>query len=296
MNTTKQNPHQEITNHIIAALETAEANEWKCPWHRPALGWPVNALTEAKYRGSNTLSLWLMAHIHGYSSNKWGTYRQWQKLDSHVKRGEKAARIILYKQIEKETDDGDKQTSRIYQTHCVFNANQIVGWTDCENTDASAEQDSIIPVEAAEQFIKAVDANTKIGGITASYNCKTDKITMPDQSKFVGSDTSETWYATLLHELVHWTGHKTRLNRFGESTANTKDYAFEELIAEFGSAFLCKELGITNSIRADHVHYLKHWLQLLKEDDRAVFRASAKASTAVEFLHKKTRYATQHQS
>ena len=112
-------------------------------------------------------------------------------------------------------------------------------------------------------------------------------MTMTDEARFIDTATmtrSEAFYATELHECVHWSGASARLNRQFGKRFGDQAYAFEELVAELGAAFLCAELGISNAPRADHAQYLTHWLAVLKHDKRALFHAAAKAAEATSFL------------
>ena len=144
-------------------------------------------------------------------------------------------------------------------------------------------------IEHADQFIAATKAKIEHGGERAYYRPSTDHIQMPDESRFTGTDTmtrEEGYYATLLHELTHWSGAKARLNReFGKRFGDNA-YAAEELVAEIASAFLSSELQITQDTRPDHAKYLAHWLKLMKDDSRAIFTAAAKANEAVSYLKK----------
>jgi len=97
---------------------------------------------------------------------------------------------------------------------------------------------------------------------------------------------AESFYATLAHESTHWTKHPSRLDRsFGRKSWGDEGYAQEELVAELASAFLCADLGITPEVRDDHAAYIASWLQVLKNDKRAIFSAAAHAQKAVSFLH-----------
>src|SRR5690606_30117241 len=125
------------------------------------------------------------------------------------------------------------------------------------------------------------------GGESAFYRPSTDHIQMPEEGLFCGTDTmtrSEGYFAVLLHELIHASGAKHRLDRDLGGRFGDNAYAAEELVAEIGSAFLCAELGITQDVRADHAQYLAHWLKMMKDDSRALFAAAAKASQAVAYL------------
>ena len=145
----------------------------------------------------------------------------------------------------------------------------------------------IVSNEAAERFVAATGVRIEHGGQRAYYRPSTDHIQMPDEGLFAGTDTmsrDESYYAVQLHELIHWTGASHRLDRqFGKRFGDAA-YSAEELTAELGAAFLCSELGITQDTRPDHAQYLAHWLQLLKDDSRAIFTAAAKASQAVAYL------------
>ncbi len=166
----------------------------------------------------------------------------------------------------------------------VFNAAQIDGYAVAEPPEPLGP---IERIEAVDRFLKHTGAQVVIGGERAYYRPSTDTIHMPDEGLFTGTETmnrSEAWYATELHETTHWSGAKHRLDRdFGKRFGDAR-YVAEELVAEIASAFLCAELSITQDTRADHAQYLAHWLKLLKEDDRAIFTAAAKASEAVAYL------------
>ena len=173
------------------------------------------------------------------------------------------------------------------RAYWVFNRDQV---DDLQETD-----DPVTPVvnrvEAlaeVEHFVRATQAEIRIGGGQAFYDRPNDRIQMPEQHLFIGTETSDPthgWYSTLLHELTHWSGASHRLNRVKGKRFGDKQYAFEELVAELGSAYLCADLGIANSPREDHAHYLKSWIGLLKDDNRAFFRAAAQAQSATNYLH-----------
>ncbi len=148
----------------------------------------------------------------------------------------------------------------------------------------------IARIESADRFIAACNADIRHGGERAFYAPSTDHIQMPDEDLFCGTDTltrDEGYYAVLLHELTHWTGHKARCDRDLSGRFGKQAYAAEELVAEIGAAVLCAETGVTQDTRADHAQYLANWLQLLKDDPKAIFTAAAKASLAVAWLKAK---------
>ena len=147
----------------------------------------------------------------------------------------------------------------------------------------------------ADAFFTATGADIRHGGERAFYRPSEDFIQMPDERLFRGSEygsPKEDYYCVLAHELTHWTAHEKRLHRELGKRFGDHQYSAEELIAELGSAFLCAELGITPQPRIDHAQYLKHWLEIMKADNRAIFSAAARAQEAVAFLHTLTKTAS----
>jgi len=209
------------------------------------------------------------------------------ELGAQVRKGEKSSLVVFYKEYETDPnpdDSDDDGKRRVARASYVFNAAQVDGFTI---PDAPQPLGPIERIEAADQFIRATGAHIECGGERAFYRPSTDTIHMPDEGLFCGTDTmtrSESYFAVLCHEAIHWSGAERRLNReFGKRFGDGA-YAAEELVAEIGSAFLCAELGITQDTRADHAQYLAQWLKLLKDDNRAVFTAAANASQAVTYL------------
>lgn len=286
--TTRRNLHQEITNNLIAAIES-NPGDLSLPWRRTggALHIPKNALSNKAYRGINIVSLWVTAEARGFSTPVWATYKQWTEKGCQVRRGEKAALVIFYKEYEAEPDadnPDDNGQRRVARASYVFNADQVDGY------EYPASVPMLGPVErvaAADRFVFGTGATVRHGGQSAYFDPASDRIQMPDEGRFIGTQTmtrSEGYYATLVHELIHWSGAKSRLNRdMGKRFADAA-YAAEELVAEIGAAFLCAELGIAADTRPDHAQYLAQWLKLLKDDDRAIFSAAARASEAATYL------------
>lgn len=289
--TERRDIHAEITTKLIAAIE-ADPGRPTMPWRRSnkPLFMPENALTKKLYNGINIVSLWISAEVAGYDAPVWATYRQWSEIGAQVRKGEKSSLVVFYKEYETEpdadrTDDDGKR--RVARASYVFNAAQVDGYT---LPDAPQPLGAIDRIEAADRFFSATGALIQHGGDRAFYRPSTDTIHMPDESLFCGTDTmtrSESYFAVLGHETIHWSGSDKRLAReFGKRFGDAA-YAAEELVAEIGSAFLCAELGITEGEpRADHAQYLSQWLTLLKSDSRAVFTAAARASEAVAYLRK----------
>jgi antirestriction protein ArdC len=283
--------YRTITEQIAAAI-AAGAPRFEMPWHRQGTGngLPVNALTGSAYNGINIVALWVAAQLRGFTSSMWATYRQWAELKCQVRKGEKGTVIVFYRKVEStqpETGgEGEEPEVRLVaRAFWVFNANQVDNWRDPEPDEVSAFE----RIERAETFIRTVGAEIHEGWADACYFPHADYIQMPPRSAFVGSATSdpaEAYYATLLHELTHWTGHKSRLDRNFAKPFGDEAYAMEELVAELGAAFLCARLGITNEPRPDHAAYVNSWLRVLGNDRRAIFIAAGKATAAVEYLEK----------
>jgi antirestriction protein ArdC len=280
----KFNVYSAITESIVESIK-AGAGTFTMPWHGSgAAGRPQNASTEARYRGINILALWVAAVRRDFPTGYWASFKQWQRLGAHVRKGEHGATIVFYKEIEPDpSNEQDDRPRLMGRASRVFNAAQVEGWSAPELDTPSR----ISPIEAVEAFASATDAVIRHGGAVAQYCCSEDIIEMPDHNRFHGSKTStptETYYSTLLHELTHWSGAPHRLDRRFEDRFGDKEHAFEELIAELGAAFLCSSLGITNEPRPDHAAYVAHWLEILDHDHRAVFTAAGKAQEAVGYL------------
>ena len=289
--TSKFDVHQEITNRIVDALESA--GEFTLPWIKRQGGSfarPVNVASKKPYNGVNIVSLWVSAQANEYPSNVWGTYRQWQQSGRQVRKGEKSSLIVLYRTLDiEQTNEATgevEQSERMFaRASWVFNAAQVDGFETVE--EQLPEQALFDPLERAEAFATSTGAVIEEGGDQACYNPAMDMIRMPERRRFVGTDTlpaGEAFYATLCHELVHWSGAKQRLNRDLSGRFGCESYAIEELVAELGSAFLCGDLRLTPEPRADHACYIKNWLSVLKSDKKAIFTAASKASEAANWL------------
>jgi len=282
--------HQHITDKIVTAIERGAGN-FRLPWHRSAASImrPVNIASKKPYRGVNVVALWAYAEEFGYSSGVWGTYRQWYEGGAQVHKGEKAAYVVFYKELEfaadTETGDADTITRLFARATPVFAAEQVDGY---EPPVIDAPHATIItPIEQAEALVRATGATIHHGGGRAFYRPSTDSIQLPPREAFIGSPTSapaEAYYSTIFHELTHWTSPPTRCNRELGKRFGDQAYAIEELVAELGAAFLCADLGITDEPRADHAQYLATWLSVLKADKKAIFTAASKASEAAAFI------------
>ncbi|MBL6938281.1 MAG: DUF1738 domain-containing protein [Alphaproteobacteria bacterium] len=272
-----------ITEKIVAAVEAGEG-EYRMPWHsrdRPAM-LPTNALTLAEYRGVNVVSLWTGAFTKGYQSGFWASYKQWQEMGAQVRQGERGTTIIFYKELAPSSEAEDDRRFVAKASH-VFNAAQVSSW----QPELPLPVSEHVVDKTVEAFVAATQARVRHGFSMARYRRDLDDIEMPSPSWFTGgngSTASQAYYAVLLHELTHWSGASHRLDRqFGQRFGDDA-YAMEELTAELGAAFLCAALGIANEPRPDHAAYLRNWLQVLQNDNRAIFTAASRAQQAAEYL------------
>ena len=287
MKTERFDIHQHITDKIIAAIERG-AGEFRLPWHRSAgnIMRPVNIASKKAYRGVNVLALWATADEKGYSSGVWGTYKQWSQAGAQVRKGEKSAYVVFYKEITVAADDATA-TRPIPVFSPARRPCSPPSRSTAGRRSYRRPATVITPIEQAEAFVAATGASITHGGSRAFYRPSTDSIQLPPREAFIGTATSspaESYYSTLLHELTHWTGHETRCNRQLGKRFGDDAYAMEELVAELGAAFLCADLRITDEPRADHAQYLDHWLTVMKADKKAIFTAASKASEAATFL------------
>jgi antirestriction protein ArdC len=285
---TKTNIYDAVTAQIVAAIEDG-VDRCVMPWHgvSVSVGMPMNAFTEMPYHGINVIALWAQAATKLYPSGYWASYEQWRKLGAQVRKGERGSLVVFYKKLdgegEPEADEVDAPRIVLRHSH-VFNFAQVDGWElpDCAKRPSQVDQN-----EQVAAFIAATKADIRHGGYEACYRRKDDTIAMPAPEQFRGTPTSsptEAYYAVLLHELTHWTGAEHRLNRVKGKRFGDRDYAFEELVAELGAAFLCSAFRLVNAPRPDHAAYVAHWLGILDRDSRAIFAAASLAQQAVEYL------------
>lgn len=287
--TRRPNVYAAITDTIIKAIE-AGAGKWHMPWHAPetALQRPRNVISGLPYKGVNILVLWAEAQLRNYPTGHWATYRQWQELGAQVRKGQRGTTVLYYKQLPLEAEDAETgDTVRDYRLIArafnVFNGAQVDGWKPW----AKEPVDLVETHRLVEDFIDATGAEIRSAGARAYYDRLGDCIFIPDRVRFRGSPTSsatEGYYATVFHELVHWTAHHLRLSRDLSGRFGSESYAMEELVAELGAAYLCMEYQVTNVPRPDHAAYIANWLKVLKGDTRAILAASTHAYQAVELL------------
>lgn len=271
--------YEHVTEYVIRGLESGDHGTWTAPWHGGIASLPTNAMTKRGYRGGNTVALWVESLIRGYESPWWATYRQWgEHLGAQVRKGERATHCVKWvepKAKDKAKVPASERRSRLIPIgFAVFNASQVDGWTPPEERGPE-----VPPIEHAEAFFAAIGA--KRGRGAPAYSPFTDVIDMPALRQF---RDAEAYYATFAHEHVHWTGHKSRLNRELSVRFGDEAYAFEELVAEIGSAFVAAHLGIEVEPRADHVAYVASWIKVLRDDAKNLYNAAALAQKACDYL------------
>ncbi len=281
--------YSRVTNKIVADLEQG-VRTWLKPWN---VGHTEGRITRPlrangkPYQGINVLMLWGEAITNGFVIPVWMTYKQAAELGAHVRKGAKGSQVVYADKITRtETGaDGEEIASQIafMKAYTVFNCEQIEGLPAHFYPAPPPVLTALERIEAGETFAARTHATIRHGGNRAYYSASTDHVQLPPFETF---RDSESYYATLLHELTHWTKHESRLNReFGRKRWGDEGYAAEELVAELGAAFLCADLGITPEPREDHAAYLASWLTVLKNDKRAIFTAAAHAQKAADFLN-----------
>ena len=284
----RRNLYRNVTESVIAALEKGTVpwvRPWKATGRSASALMPDNAATGRPYSGINILLLWSALFDHGWMSSTWLTYRQALKLGGHVRRGEHgtwifyADRFVPKAERERAEREGTvAQSIPMLKSYTVFNVAQ------CEDLPGAATPDTGPPKrgelgDEARALIDATGADIRHGGERAFYRRRDDFIQMP---AFTAFPEPLDYVRTLLHELTHWTGHSERLNRqFGKHFAD-EAYAREELVAELGAAYLCASLGLEPTLQ--HASYISSWLDVLKRDHHAVFRAASLASRASDYL------------
>ncbi|ATV42587.1 DNA primase [Pectobacterium brasiliense] len=273
--------YQTVTDSIIAALE-AGVKPWSCPWQCvPGMsGLPLNYATGAAYSGMNIMLLWSSASEQGFKDSRWMTYKQAKAEGGQVRKVEHGTTAIFYTTLEKENDDGETDYIPMLKTFTVFNVEQINGLPlTMETVSPEATFD---PLPQAENLFRKSGANIIEKGQNAFFSPSNDEVWLPERHLF--SDAAN-FYATGLHELVHWSGGKSRLNREMKGKFGSEGYAAEELVAELGSAFLMADLGIVGEVQ--HESYIASWLKALKNDKRYIFKAASAASKAHRYLMEK---------
>jgi antirestriction protein ArdC len=275
MSTTSRDLYQEVTDRIVAALEHGVA-PW-APSHTTApLAFPRNGVTGRPYSGVNVVLLWLAGQC--YASAEWFTFHQARALGACVRKGERGTLVTFWREIvRRNAETGEEERIPLLRHFTVFNRAQIDGLPDPARSETP--RTAWERVEAAEALVRRADARVTEDAARPFYLPATDAVHMPPRDAY---PEREGFYADLLHELAHWTGHPSRLARALCGAFGSADYAREELVAELASAFVCAALGITGKLT--HAEYLGAWLAILRADKRAIFAAASAARRAADYL------------
>jgi antirestriction protein ArdC len=274
--------YAEVSARIVAELERGAA-PWVKPWSAtPGRNVPQNAITNRPYSGCNVILLWL-ARNRGWATPRFLTFKQAFDAGGNVRKGEHGTKVYFVKQLQVRDRDSDEAETRLVpmlREYTVFNVDQCDGLPDriragrpmrVRNPDA---RDML-----ADEFLRCTGADIREGHGEAYYVPGHDFISIPAFGAFKGADH---FYNVVFHELTHWTGHKSRLDRDLKNRFGSSHYAAEELVAELGAAFLCAEFGFDGDVR--NAGYIATWIELLKADKRAFFTACSRASQAADYL------------
>ncbi len=279
------NIYQTVTDRILTQLE-AGVIPWRKTW---ATGLPKSLTTRREYRGLNILVL----GTTDYASRYWVTYRQAAILGGHVRKGEKATFVVYWKwRTPDELKRMGEKTGKANLAPCypfvsaVFNLDQVEGLARPDDDVPNRSNGSF---DIAEQMLEVMPDKPEIVHQVAAqpaYSPRRDRITLPHLSQF---ESANAYWETLYHELIHSTGAKRRLNRFDAVEGDRFErYSFEELVAEFGAAFLCGFTGVSNATgEALQASYIANWSQALRQDNRLIIRAASAAQRAADYVRGK---------
>lgn len=282
--------YEALTAQVIDAIEN-NPGDWSKPW-REALsgGVPFNAHTRNAYRGGN---IWSLIGQTREGVPAWATYRQWKKLGCQVRKGETGTHCVKWVKPRCKAGHAADVRCGVCPDHVFPSVFSVHHWSQTEGgAEFVAENFPVADKadherhETAERFIAATGARiTHSTAGRAFYSPQGDFVNVPEIGDF---HNPEGFYATVAHELVHWSGHRSRLAREGIvefDRFGSPRYAREELVAELGSVFVCAgHLGIDVPVREDHAAYLDSWLKVLKADPKALWTAASQAGKAAEFL------------
>lgn len=278
--------YDDITSRIMAQLEAGRL-PWVQPWDagQAAVGLPYNVVSDRRYSGINILTLWHAVVVRGFRGHGFLTFRQAAQLGGVVRRGERGIGVVYTRRAG--TDASEPQPSgkaerkggfSFLKQFTVFSVDQCDGLPDKYHVPAPPIPAGLI-LPQAEALIAATCADFRIGGASAYYSPRHDFVAVPRPDDFY---EPVNWHRTAFHELGHWTGHDSRLARDQTGSFGSKPYGHEELIAEMAGAFVCAALGIAPSVR--HADYIGSWLEIIREDHRAILRAASAASKAADYL------------
>lgn len=276
-----------ITDEIIRAIEKG-AGTFRAPWHHDggAAFRPENVASGKAYRGVNVLALWAAGDALGYRTGLWGTYRQWVERGAQVRKGEKSSLVVFWKTSggtdeDAPTEAGDEpgRKRRFFaKGYSVFNADQVEGY----EAEARPVLDEAERHASADAFIASLGVGLEHGAGSAYYIPSTDTVHLPDFAVF---RDAASYYGVAIHEMGHASGAKHRLDRDLSGRFASRAYAAEEMCVEMAAGFVLADLGIAHHPRPDHAAYIASWLEVLKDDPRALFTAASKAQAIADWMH-----------
>lgn len=277
--------NQIITDKIISLLERGTIKTGARWTGGKSTGLPVNAKTGEPYHGINVLVLWAEMADKCYASSQWLTYKQAVDLGANVRKGEKSVLCVYYRTVGKHDAskaEDEQESYFLAKPFWLFNIAQIDGLpADLAIATQATPSREFHSHHEAEQILVNSKASIHYGFDSAYYSPSSDKIFLPTRERF----TSESnFYATALHELTHWTGNETRLNRSFGKRFGDDAYAFEELVAELGAAFTVGQLGMIDATIETHADYVQSWIKVLRKDKMAIFTAASQAAKASDFI------------
>jgi len=269
--------YERITERIVSLLEQGTV-----PWHKPwtvKTGLPRNLVSKKPYRGINVFLLLAMS----YESPFWLTFRQALQLGGSVRKGEKSCPVIFWKQTTfEDKKSGEPQKIPLLRYYHVFNVAQCDGLKIGTAPVETPVNGIIKPDEIVAHMPQRPEI--KHGMSRAFYSPSEDCVGLPVRERF---ERAEGYYATLFHELVHATGHESRLNRVTlteKAGYGSNPYCKEELIAEMGAAFLCGQAEIAERTIDNSAAYLNGWLDQLRSDKTLIVSSAAQAQKAADFI------------
>ena len=271
---------------LIKLMET-EGMNWTKPWKTTTMnnGQPIS-IYKKEYNGINRWILGMEMALNGYGSPVFATFQKWKAVGAKIKKGATSHEVVFFKTLFKteQNEKGEEEQIKIplMKTYRVFNADQVEGWKGNWLTEGEEQTQDWNDVELADLIVENSGAEIDhINQDKAFYMPSLDKIVMPKKEQF---NNDSGYYGTMFHELVHWTGHSSRLDRkFGTRKGND-NYAKEELVAELGAAMLSAIAKVDAEPRADHAQYLNGWIKGLKDQPKMILTAASKAEKAAQFI------------
>lgn len=292
MSTKTDDLFEKVTANLIDLIENS-TEKWNKPWTTMVVGTglPTNFITKKAYQGFNTWALWLTAQAEGYEHHLWATYKQWQTVGGQVRKGEHGTVGVRWgvtyhcstcrsKSQSYDGHEGHNVEKSVWATpFTVFNIAQVDG---VELPEVIKPENTVERLAQVDAFIQASGANIQHrAGDRAYYTPGTNDIVLPLVEQF---ESQAGYYATILHELTHWSGDASRLGRDQRNVFGSERYAAEELVAEMGSALLQAHFGIEASEHIQAAAYIKGWLRVLKADAKNLYKAAKQAQEAATYL------------